>query len=79
MPVILLKGRLYGLDRESDCEIIAWRPVEHSIPAYSQMRVVNVLRDLPDGLYTLVVESRVYSTEKREGLWQMVLLERATA
>jgi hypothetical protein len=48
-------------------------------PDISQMRVIDAPLDLPDGCYTLVVDSRVYSTEKREGWWEMVRVERATA
>lgn len=79
MAVVMLKGMLYGASREEGCNLLAWRAPAGSIFAYSQMRVIEAPLDLPDGSYTLVVESRVYSTEKQQGWWQMVQLERASA
>jgi hypothetical protein len=78
MSVVLVKGRLYGLKGDADCEVIAWRPTDNST-CYSQMRVVEAALDLPDSKYTFVVDGRVYSTEKCKGWWQMVHAERATA
>jgi hypothetical protein len=79
MAVVMLKGMLYGAGREAECDLLAWHAPVGSILTYSQMCVIDAPLDLPDGSYTLVVESRVYSTEKRRGWWEMVHVERATA
>lgn len=78
MSVALLNGMLYGITIEAECQLMAWRPNDGAA-CYSQMRVVDAPLDCPDGAYTVVVEGKVYSTEKRQGWWQMVELQRECA
>lgn len=75
MSVVLLKGMLYGVGREADCEVLAWQVVIGGTPIHLQIRVVSSPLDLPDGKYTLVLDELVYSTEKRQGWWQMTKID----
>jgi hypothetical protein len=77
VSVVILKGMLFGAGREADCELLAWPAEEGPGTLYSQIRVVDAPLDLPDRHYTLVVESKVYSTEKSRGWWAMVHVELA--
>jgi hypothetical protein len=70
---------LYGEGRESECELLAWHHDDGPIGAYTDMRVINAPLDLPDGRYTLAVESKAYSTDKWQGRWCMTRVELATA
>jgi hypothetical protein len=78
VPVVMLKGMLYAGNSESECEVLAWRSGESS-ERYSQLRVIDAPLNLPDGTYSLVVNSTVYSTEKLQGWWQMVHAVSASA
>jgi hypothetical protein len=69
---------LHGLRDEAECQLIAWHLGESST-CYTQMRVIEAPLSLPDWIYTLVVEDKVYSTEKRQGWWLMVHAERECA
>jgi hypothetical protein len=43
-------------------------------PVFSDA-VIDAPLDLPDGIYKLVVDDKVYTTEKCQGWWHMVNLD----
>jgi hypothetical protein len=73
--VVLLRAILKGMGREVECEVIAWRsPADaantaSSLSKCSRYSVLNVPSDLPDGEYTIHLDSQVIPTLRRRGLW----------
>ena len=73
--MIILQGMLYGKNREVECEILAWKSGVNSKLPYSQMRVVEVPNDLPDGEYTLRIDEMIVPTKRKNGSWMIVPFE----
>jgi hypothetical protein len=76
--LVRMKGRLSGLGRESDCEVVALREPAAPIAVasrfapqfvYADLGVIQAPGDLPDGQYTVSVGSQTFQTLKRQGIW----------
>jgi hypothetical protein len=71
--VVLLRAILKGMGREVECEVIAWRSSADAantpLSKYSSCSVLNAPADLPDGEYTIHLDSQDIPTLRRRGLW----------
>ena len=72
---VLLRAILKGMGREVECDVIARQSVsglrETVSPAskYSNCSVLTAPVDLPDGKYTIHLESGVFNAFRRSGHW----------
>lgn len=71
MALVLIRGKLRGMGREVDCELIARGkgPDEQDKALYSDCSVIDAPPDLPDGEYTVSVGNQLFTAAKRRGLW----------
>ncbi len=70
---VLLKGTLRGMDRESECELVAKR-VPASEPGryeYTDIAIIRAPADFHDGDYTLIFEGIVAPARHRGILWSV--------
>jgi hypothetical protein len=69
--VVLVRGILRGMGRESRCEMLAIKDKhpETSECSYSRCSVIEALADLPDGEYTVSFENRTATVVRQGGLW----------
>lgn len=74
MNLTLLRGKLSGMGREADCQILASKnPAGSNLP-YSELMVVEAPSDFPNGEYEVGFEGYTARVTKHEGLWLMMSL-----
>ena len=73
--VVLLRAILKGMGREVECDVIARRLTPETresvspVSKYSNCSVVTAPADLPDGEYTVHLDSGVFTAFRRSGHW----------
>jgi len=73
--VVLLHAILRGMGREVECDVIARRLVPDtreevsSASKYSNCSVLMAPADLPDGEYTVHLDSGAFTAFRRSGRW----------
>ncbi len=69
--VVLVRGTLRGMGRESECEMLAMRETgaDGEPPVFSLSSVITVAPDLPDGEYTVEFEGQTVRAKREGGLW----------
>lgn len=73
--VVLLRAILKGMGHEVECDVIARRLVADTREAvspgskYSNCSVLTAPADLPDGEYTVHMDSGVFTAFRRSGHW----------
>jgi hypothetical protein len=69
--VVLVRGVLRGMGRESTCEMLAYwqkHPETHRT-VYSRCSVIGAASDLPDGEYTVAFRGGLAVVRREGGLW----------
>ncbi len=73
--LVLVRGLLKGMSREVECEVIARKSPtgtmaeEKSKFTYLDCRVLTAPLDLPDGEYTVQLDSQIIPVHRRSGQW----------
>jgi hypothetical protein len=73
--VVLLRAILKGMGHEVECEVIArqlaadTRETVSPASKYSNCSVLTAPSDLPDGEYTVHMDSGVFTAFRRSGRW----------
>jgi hypothetical protein len=69
--VVLIRGKLRGLGRDSECEMLAMkdRAAGAARPVYSLCSVITAAPDLPDGEYTVEFDGQMVRARREGGLW----------
>ena len=69
--VVLIRGVLQGMGRESGCEMLAMKDkhAETGECSYSRCSVIEAPADLPDGDYTVSFERCTVKVVREGGLW----------
>lgn len=69
--VVLIRGTLRGMGRESKCEMVAMRDTAADGPhaVYSLCSVITAAPDLPDGEYVVEFDGRMVRAKREVGLW----------
>ena len=70
--MVLIRGVLRGMERETRCEVLVR---EHSVksgfrgPRYSEGFVLNAAEDLLDGEYTVAFDGHSLNAIRHHGIW----------
>jgi hypothetical protein len=73
--LVLLRGLLKGMSREVECEVIVRKsPIGTTteagfVPTYLDCKILTAPVDLPDGEYTVHLDSQVIPVVRRRGQW----------
>jgi hypothetical protein len=68
---VTLSGYLKGMEREAPCKVSAFEvPLPNSdSPEYALLPISDAPHDLPDGRYSLSLDSRAIPVQRHNGSW----------
>ena len=67
--VVLVPSLLCGMERETNCEVLARKTAKEDGPAYSEGFVLGAPFDLPDGEYLVRFDKHILRATKERGMW----------
>lgn len=72
--VVRVKALLRGMGCKADCMLDTWRETSSTGRVFTRAVVVEEPPNLPDGIYMIVVGSRMIFTRKWGGSWLLTFL-----
>ena len=72
--VVRLKALLRGMGCKADCMLDTWQERSSTGRVFTRAVVVDEPPNLPDGIYMIVVGSRMVFTRKWGGSWMLTFL-----
>jgi hypothetical protein len=67
--VVLIGGKLRGMEREINCEVVARRAPFDPDAGYVDAFILNAPPDLPNGEYTVILDHHTILAANEHGLW----------
>ena len=72
--VVRLKALLRGMGCKADCMLDTWKETSSTGRVFTRAVVIDEPPNLPDGIYMIVVGSRMVFTRKWGGSWMLTFL-----